>query len=351
MTCDRELVGVSGALGLLGLRSLRMASTDGSMTTRVGESIVSGSDGRGRLATAAESCSESCDLECVCIGENGEVDLNNWFSGPRDELDGEKGSVVVAAAAAVADVEGTADERRRFRSRKPESAFGSPFCSGPSSPAALETLPFCSSSAIAVLLMSSASTNSQSAVVGFLVSSITTRLLVRLARSPSGGRVNNCVLVGTKTWVKTRLGAEGPTLSPQSSSSSSPIFTSLSRGAMLLSRTSLTERRSWCDPQFSDLGRLVSDSVEELFALDLSRCRSSIFLLWCSRSWDWFNDAVLGLHQERVQLSDIVGNGAVEEHCRCFNLFVIKGRTKEFPKAVFVMLEDSAECHPCFLSS
>lgn len=84
MTCERELVGVSGALGLLGLLSLRMASTDGSMTTRVGESMASGA---GRVA---ESCNESCDLECVCIGENGDVDLNSdWFSGPRDELDGE----------------------------------------------------------------------------------------------------------------------------------------------------------------------------------------------------------------------------------------------------------------------
>ena len=113
------MVGVSGALGLLGLRSLRMASTDGSMTTRVGESTVSGADGRGgrRLATAAaeQSCSESCDLECVCIGENGDVDLNDWFSGgPRDELDGENCSVVCApAAVADEEEEWTADERRR----------------------------------------------------------------------------------------------------------------------------------------------------------------------------------------------------------------------------------------------
>ena len=287
VTCESELVGVSGALGLLVLRSLRMAATVGSMTTRVGESTVSGSDGRWWL----ENCSESCDLECVCIGENGDVDLNDDGSGlrsggSREEVDGEKGRFVGGgAAAAVTDEvdDGIADERRRcFGSERPKFAFGSPpLGPGPSTAdlasVALGTLPLSS-----VSLKSS--TNSQSAVVGLLVSSITTRLLVRFARSPSGGTVNTCVRVGTKTLVKTRLwiGAE---VSDSRRSSSPPLVTSLSRRAMLLSMTSLTECRSWCDPQLSDLGRLVvSDSVEELLALERSRCRSSIFFLWSSRS-------------------------------------------------------------------
>ena len=76
--------------------------------------------------------------------------------------------------------------------------------------------------------------------------------------------MNICVRVGTKTLVKIR---------PWIGAGVSSVFTSPSGGgAMLLSMTSLTERRSWCDPQLDDLGRLaVSDSAEELLALCLSR--------------------------------------------------------------------------------